>query len=222
MGHRLRVGVASGLLALAAPAHAGGPDAVDDAYVETPRSCHVENWLIVPRAGNALSHVGVGCTPRHAPLLELDVAVERQGGPWSIQPGVKYTLLTLPGAFALGISGTAIVDGHGGYDGFALDVPMSIVGGKYTIISLDIGALISRDRHAPTLRQATWGAQVTQAVAPHFSLVGEVFGVDTHTPGEQAGLRWSPGPERVDIELRASHGGISAGSAVTLGLTVRV
>jgi hypothetical protein len=52
-------------------------------------------------------------------------------------------------------------------------------------------------------------------------LIGEVFGTIGHAAGGQGGVRWSPGPQKIDIDLRGSHGSGPLGDAVTLGLTVR-
>lgn len=211
----------------ASPAYAaGGPDIVDDAYAETPKVCHLESWLIAPISGTPLTHLGVGCTFAAAPRLELDGAIERQrgnpDGASSFQPTAKYTLYVRPGAFAIGLSGAGYFGRHGHADGFAVDVPVSFVRGRFTVINVDVGCVGTLERHAPTQYQMSWGVQLVQAIAPHFSLMGEVFGTEAQKPGEQAGLRWSPGPQKVDIDLRASHGGTFAGTAFTLGITWRV
>lgn len=226
-GSRCRPGMAMLALSIAAPAcAAGGPDIVDDAYAETPRVCHAEGWLIAPRDGNALTHLGLGCTFARAPRLEVDAAVEWQrgnaGGAWSFQPGVKYTLLARAGTFAVGLAAATFVDRHGHDGGVTIDVPMSFVRGRYTVINVDIGCVGTFDRGAPARYQPSWGVQVNQAIAPHFTLIGEIFGIAAQKPGEQAGIRWSPGPQKVDIDLRASHGGTYPGSALTIGITLRV
>jgi hypothetical protein len=228
-GYSLRslIGAAFVLLAGATPVYAaGGPDIVDDAFAETPKVCHLESWLIAPINGDALTHIGAGCTFGAVPRLELDVAIEHQqgnaDGAWSFQPTAKYTLLVRPGVFAIGLSGAGFIDRHGHADGFAVDVPVSFVRGRFTTINVDVGCVATLDRHAPTQYQMSWGVQVIQAIAPHFSLMGEVFGIEAQKPGEQAGIRWSPGPQKVDIDLRASHGGTFAGTALTLGITLRV
>ncbi|WP_404713876.1 hypothetical protein [Sphingomonas sp. MMS24-J13] len=224
---RATIGVAIGLMSADTPAYAaGGPDIVDDAFAETPKVCHLESWLIAPLHGDALTHAGIGCTFAAVPRLELDGAVEYQrgnaDGPWSFQPTAKYTLLVHPGVFAIGLSGAGFVDRHGHLDGFAVDMPASFTRGRFTTINVDIGCVGTLERHAPAQYQVSWGVQIVQAIAPHFSLMGEVFGVEAQKPGEQAGVRWSPGPQKVDIDLRASHGGTFAGTALTLGITFRV
>jgi hypothetical protein len=223
----LLIGLVVCALPRAAPARAaGGPDVVDDAYAENPRICHIESWLAEPLHGASLTHLGIGCTFAAVPRLEIDAATERQhgnvGGPWSFQPGLKYTLVARAAVFAVGLSGAAQIDRNGRAEGFVINLPITFVRGRFTLIDLDLGCTLSRDHTGPFRGQATWGVQITQAFAPHLALIGEIFGVDTHRPGAQAGLRWSPGPEKVDIDLRASQGAVTPGSAVTLGVTLRV
>ncbi|MBV9841440.1 MAG: hypothetical protein JOY99_07925 [Sphingomonadaceae bacterium] len=217
-----RLTLVAALLWPATAGAAGGADVVDDPFVETPGVCHIESWYVAPLDGGSLAHLGIGCTPKAIHRLELDAAVERVTGGGTtelFEPGFKYTLLVI-GKLSLGTEFTAALDRRGRFGGASLFVPLSYALGKYTIVNLDIGA--QRGAAADGGRDALyWGGQIAQAFAPHFAAIGEVFGDNRHTPGVQGGLRWSPGPERFDFDLRASHGPDHAGTALTFGLTWR-
>jgi len=66
------------------------------------------------------------------------------------------------------------------------------------------------------------GGQAEIALSKQLNLMAEAFTLDRGKPGEQLGLRWTPGKGRVDIDLIGGHyvDGI-ARNAITLGLTVR-
>lgn len=212
-------------LLVSPPAHAaGGADVVDDSFVETPGTCHIETWFTGAFRGGTLSHAGLGCTPKSAHLLEIDAAIERTTGGGAteyFEPGLKYTLYVLPARLAVGVSGTLAVDQHGRLAGAALTVPVALTLGKYTAINVDVGYQLTRAPGRRDRNDMFWGAQIAQAVAPHFTLIGETYGFGHGSPGAQGGVRWSPGPQRVDIDLRVSTGPASAGRAATLGVTVR-
>lgn len=92
---RSLVAILAALLVPGTARAAGGADAVDDAYAETPRVCHVENWLIasVEGGGGALQHVGVGCTTARPPRLEIDAAArEAQGAGTTVTLGLTVRM----------------------------------------------------------------------------------------------------------------------------------
>jgi hypothetical protein len=202
---------------------AGGADVVDDAFVETPGDCHIESWLTGASYNGSLAHLGVGCTPRAVPRLELDGAVEHpigQSGGATFFPAAKYTLLARPAALSLGISATGQIDRRGHAVRAAVNLPLSLSRGRYTEINLNLGWQWLD--HKLGLRDGvTWGAQVDQAVVRHTRLIGEIFGTGVH-PGTQGGLRWSPGHERIDVDLRFAHDLDGPRHAVILGVTIRL
>jgi hypothetical protein len=205
---------------------AGGADIVDDAFVETPGVCHVESWRVEANKSASLTHLDLGCTPPAFRHLELGGAIERgdNGGPsgWNFSPTVKYTLFARPSAVALGISTSIVVNRKGRMTATAINVPLSISRGKYTVINLNAGWHVTRNAGVPVRNRASWGAQISQAVAPHVMLIGEAFGMVGDRPGGQGGVRWSPGRQKVDLDLRGSCGPGSGGKAITLGITVRI
>jgi hypothetical protein len=207
---------------------AGGAQVVDDAFPETPALCHVENWLAQPTSGGGtLIHIGLGCTPKKNHLLELDAAWEHTTGPGpssdTFFPGFKYLLFTLPGDKAIALSGSVGIDRRTGrLSSVALVLPMSATLGKYTQLNLNIGWQLLRAPGTADEHQVTWGAQIYQAVAPHFWAVGEVFGANGQRPGAQGGVRFSPGPEKVDIDLLAAKGAGHNPATLTVGVTVRL
>lgn len=220
---------AAGLLALAALAlapaarAAGGAHIVDDANVEAAGGCQVVATASAYGGRRGLGGVSGACTPAARPRLELGVAAshlldaahDTQAG-----PAAKLNLRPTETGLGLGLaasSGWSLRSGR--LETVSVVVPASIALGEAARLNLNAGWTYAR--LAPHPHAVFYGAQVEADLARGVTLVAEAFGRGHGHPGAQAGVRWTLGDGRLEIDLLAGRrtDGVNR-SAVTLGLTV--
>lgn len=204
---------------------AGGAHVVDDASVEAPDTCHLETWITRSGPGRGLVNASPGCTLKMARRLELDGTVQYLAdhpADAMIGPAAKLTLR--PAATGLGVAVEAsaqwsVRSGRPG--GAGVIVPVTWEPDPALRLNLNAGWSYVGGG-APHPRAALLGAQVEYQVNSGVALMAEVFGRSVGRPGEQVGVRWTPGTGEYDLDLLYGRrvDGVSR-NAVTLGLTYR-
>jgi hypothetical protein len=219
---------ASTVLALAlhpAPAAAsGGPHVVDDAAVEEPGLCHLENWATFSSGHSGLLNIGLGCTRRKWPNLEIGGFLShgwtRTGSDTIL--GFSPKLMLRSEERGLGVAVTTSVGlrlDDGRVDTVSAIVPLTVPAGEHLRLNFNLGWHWSRAAHDHALFV---GAQAEIAIRPDLNLMVEGFTRDTGKAGGQLGLRWTPGGGRLDVDLIAGRYVDGATrNAVTIGLTFR-
>jgi len=208
-----------------APATAsGGPHVIDDAAVETPGLCHLENWVTFSSGNSGLLNIGPGCTRRAWPNLEIGGSLShgwtRDGNETTVGLSPKLLLRSEERGWGLALT-TSVGLGvdRGRVETLSAIVPLTIPAGERLRLNFNLGwhwTRVTRD-HAVFV-----GAQAEIAIHPELNLMVEGFTRDTGKAGGQIGLRWTPGGGAVDMDLivgRYIDG--ATRDAVTIGLTLR-
>jgi len=215
------------LLACSPALAAGGAHVVDDAGVETPGHCHLENWLSRSVGGEgALLNLGPACTPAGLPTLELGAAIQRIGGVdgthWLAGPTVKWAMRPGGGegeGAGIGLAFALLAEqGAGRVDSAAFTVPVTVALGPHVTANLNLGLIGQRGRGA----HAFQGVQLVYAPSDDISLMVEVYSTGAGAPDAQAGLRWTVDGGRIDFDLLVARTASEGDRpTVTLGFTVR-
>ena len=216
--------IASGLL-IATPAWAeGGAHVVDSANVETPGVCHLESWVTHNNAERGSLNLSPACTRRDLPELEIGAAFQHAWDHNDVAvagPALKLNLRSTDTGLGVGVIANATLDLRTGKpETAALIVPVSLPVGERLLINANAGWTYGAARAQQS--QGFYGVQAILGVSRDLSLMAEVFGHTREQAGAQAGVRWTPGGGRLDVDLLAGRrvdGGDTR--AVTLGLTVR-
>jgi hypothetical protein len=225
MIRRLAAAFTLGVAAMASPAlAAGGAHVVDDAAVEAAGTCHLESWLTFASGHSGQANLGPGCTPRALPNLELDGYVlhswTRDVSDTEIGLAPKLVLRSERRGLGIGVEASL---GYGverhRLTSASVIVPLTIPVSSWLRANFNLGWQWSGITHHHDL---FLGGQAEIALSKQLNLMGEAFTLDRGKPGEQLGLRWTPGKGRIDLDLIGGHyvDGI-ARNAITLGLTVR-
>ncbi|HEY6816578.1 MAG TPA: hypothetical protein VI168_13645 [Croceibacterium sp.] len=203
---------------------AGGPHVIDDSEVETAGDCHLETWAMGSSGDQWLANAGLGCTPEAVPMLELGAMVTHA---WS--PGADETLLGMasklnlrPADTGLGLAvagALAYGTDRSRFEAASLIAAVTVPAGERLRVNLNAGWVWTE---AGAGHELFGGAQAEWAVGSGVTLMAEGFGRDHGNAGAQAGVRWTTGGGRVDLDLLAGrfHDGATP-TSVTLGLTVR-
>jgi len=214
-----------GVATLGSPAQAaGGAHVVDDAAVEAVGGCHVESWVALASGDSRLGNLDLACTPRSLPNLELGGFITHSWGPAKTDTviGLAPKLMLRSELSGLGVGVSASL-GYGierhRLETARVTVPLTIPLSQSVRTNFNLGWQWSGITHRHDL---FLGGQAEIALSKQLNLMAEAFTLDRGKPGEQLGLRWTPGKGRVDIDLIGGHyvDGI-ARNAITLGLTVR-
>ncbi len=217
--------VALGIAAMASPAPAaGGAHVVDDAAVEPPGTCHLESWLAVASGHSGQANLGPGCTPAALPNLELDGYVlhswTRDSRDTEIGFGPKLVLRSETRGLGIGIEANL---GYGverhRLTSASVIVPLTVPVSPWLRTNFNIGWQWSGITHRDDI---FLGGQAEIALRKQLQLMAEIFTLDRGEPGQQLGLRWTPGKGFVDFDLIGGRyvDGI-ARNAITMGLTLR-
>jgi hypothetical protein len=212
-------------LAAAGPAcAAGGAHVIDDDAVETPGTCHLETWVTHYAPGRGLANAAPACTPSALPRLEIGAAVQTlwdSHNDTTLGPAVKLNLRPVTRGLGLALSGAAAWSLRSGrLETASAIVPLTVPVGQRLHLNFNSGWTYA---HGAAHRHAVFfGAQAEFQLTRSFGLMTEAFGRDHGHPGAQAGLRWTPGGGKLDLDLMAGRrvDGVSR-NAVTLGVTVR-
>lgn len=204
---------------------AGGTHIVDDSAVETPGVCNSELFGKSFGPGRWSGTANLNCTFRGAPRLELGLGItrtdERGARETALGPAFKWNLAEPAGsAPGVALSGALKLATETGKVEFAtLLVPATFALSDAVAFSLNAGW--QHVRLADTPDTAKVGAQVEAAATGGLSLMAEIFTTLDHSPGAQAGLRWTPA-DALDLDLTLGHkvDGISDLS-VAAGLVIR-
>jgi len=203
---------------------AGGPHVIDDSEVEAAGGCHLDIW--VTRSSHDQRHAtsGAGCTPEALPTLELGAFASHA---WS--PGSGDTLVGLTPKLTLRPAASGLGLALAGALGYGLDrsrLETAALIGAVTVpagdrLTLNLNAGWGWSQAGPG-HDLFVGAQAEFAAGPDVILMAEAFTRDHGRAGAQAGLRWTAGGGRVDVDLLAGRylDGATP-TSVTLGLTVR-
>jgi hypothetical protein len=218
-------GLALGAAAMASSAQAaGGAHVVDDDAVETPGTCHFEQWVSFASGRSRLANVGVGCTPMALPTLELGGFVTHSWGRGSNDTVIgltpKLMLRSELHGLGIGVSGSLGygVDRHR-LETASVTVPLTVPVSRWLRTNFNLGWQWSRLGRRSDL---FLGGQAEIALSRQWNLMAEAFTLDRGKARGQLGLRWTPGAGRMDVDLIAGRyvDGV-ARNAITLGLTLR-
>lgn len=210
------------LLAAGPAFAAGGAHVIDDAAVETPGTCHLENWVTRSSGGQWLLISAPACTRAAWPNLEIGGFVSRTWSPGTddtlIGLAPKLTLRSEERGIGLGISASAGygVD-RGRFETASVNVPVTIPAGRRLRFNLNGGWQWSHAGHDLFL-----GGQAEFALMPNLGLMGEGFTRARGKAGGQTGLRWTTAKGRMDVDFLAGRylDGTTP-TAITLGITLR-
>lgn len=201
---------------------AGGAQTVDDAAVETPGHCHLENWAARTGRGDLQLNSGIGCTTTAVPRLEFDLAVQYNRtdrvGDTTVIPGLKFAAVDFGHGVSLAIEGNVtwgtLADRIETTD---LIVPLMIQLRPDLQMSLNLGWEWNRTGVA---HRAFYGAQFMWLVDSNVSLMVEGFGYSDGVAGYQAGVRWTP-VAWLDLDLLAGRLDNVSRHVLTAGVTGR-
>lgn len=215
------------LLALlaAGPALAsGGEHVVDDAAVETPGTCHLENWVTLSSGDGGLVYSAPACTRKAWPNLELGGFIAhgwtRNADDTVIGLSPKLVLRSEERGIGVGIA-TSVGYGidRGRFETASVVVPVTIPAGRMLRFNLNAGWLWTRAGHRHDLFV---GAQAEVALRKNLNLMVETFTRDEGKVGGQAGLRWTVAGGAVDLDLIGGRNVDGATrNAITFGVTIR-
>jgi hypothetical protein len=203
---------------------AGGAHVIDDAAVETPGTCHLESWVTGSSSGQGLVYSAPACTRAAWPNLEIGGFVShgwtRTSDDTLIGLSPKLMLRSEERGIGIGIAGSAGLDAdRGRFEQASLIVPVTIPAGKRLRFNVDGGWQWSRSSHSHDLFV---GGQAEFALRPTLGLMAETFTRDRGKAGGQAGIRWTPGKGRIDVDwLIGRYVDGTTPTAVTIGITVR-
>lgn len=218
-------GIALLALLMSTPAFAGGgAHVVDDAAVETPGTCHLENWVTLSSGDSGLVNSAPACTRMAWPNLELGGFVTHS---WTqdanetvIGLSPKLVLRSEDHGVGIGIA-TSIgygIDRHR-FETASFIVPVTIPAGDMLRFNLNAGWQWARadNRHDIFL-----GAQAEIALRQTLNLMVETFTRDEGKAGGQAGLRWTVAEGKIDLDLIGGRyvDGVTR-NAITFGVTLR-
>lgn len=213
------------ILLAARPAFAaGGAHVVDDAAVETPGTCHLENWITRSSHDAGLVNSAPACTRDAWPNLEIGgfVAHSWAQGTDDTVVGLSPKLMLRSEDRGAGI-GVATSVGYGidrgRFETASVIVPVTIPAGEKLRFNLNAGWLWTRAGHR---HDVFMGAQAEIALRKNFNLTVETFSRDEGKVGGQTGLRWTVAGGAVDLDLiggRYVDG--ATRNAITLGVTIR-
>ena len=207
------------------PAYAsGGEHVVDDAAVETPGTCHLENWVTLSSGDSGLADSAPACTRKAWPNLELGGFVAhgwtRNSDDTLIGLSPKLMLRSENRGIGIGIA-TSVGYGidRGRFETASVIVPVTIPAGEKLRFNLNAGWLWTR---ASNRHDLFMGAQAEIALRKNLNLMVETFTRDKGKVGGQTGLRWTVAGGAIDLDLiggRFVDG--STRSAITFGVTIR-
>jgi hypothetical protein len=216
--------VAAAILVPEAALAAGGPHMIDDSEVETAGDCHLETWLTRSSRDQWHASAGAGCTLEAVPVLELGGFVGQMRS-----PGMDETMVGLTPKVNLRPAETGFGIALAGSLSYGLDrdrietasliTAVTVPAGDSLRINLNGGWVWSEAGPGSELFA---GAQAELAVGPRVSLMAEGFTRDHGNAGSQAGVRWTSGNGRIDLDLLAGRylDGATP-TSLTLGLTAR-
>lgn len=223
---RLGALLPSALLSAGPALASGGAHVVDDAAVETPGTCHLENWVTRSSGGQWLLNSGPACTRKAWPDLEIGGFVSHA---WSDDVGdgdsvigltPKLNLRSEERGIGVGIA-TGIGYGvdRGRFEMASVIVPVTIPAGKRLRFNLNGGWQWSAGAQGHDLFV---GGQVEAAIMPNLGLMAEGFTRDNGKAGGQVGARWTTANGRVDVDLLAGrYVDGETPTALTIGATLR-
>ncbi|MGK6320910.1 hypothetical protein [Sphingomonas sp. DT-204] len=212
------------LLAAAPALASGGAHVVDDAAVETPGTCHLENWLTLTGGPGGLLTLAPACTRKAWPDLEIGGFVShgwtRDSADTLIGFTPKLNLRSEERGVGIGIAASLGygID-RGRIETASVIVPVTIPASKRLRFNLNGGWQWSKAGFGHDLFV---GGQAEFTLKPNLSLMVEGFARDSGKAGGQAGLRWTTGKGRIDVDVLVGRyvDGVTP-TAVTLGLTLR-
>lgn len=210
------------LLAAGPAFAAGGAHVIDDAAVETPGACHLENWITRSSGGQWLLNSAPACTREAWPNLEIggfaSHAWSSDGDDMVIGLTPKLTLRSEESGVKIGIA-TSVGYGvdRGRFETASVIVPVTIPAGERLRFNLNGGWQWSHAGHDLFV-----GGQIEFELRRDLGLMVEGFTRDSGKAGGQAGARWMTAKGRVDVDLligRYVNG--ATPTAITLGVTLR-
>lgn len=197
---------------------------IDDSEVETAGDCHVETWLTRSSHDQWHASAGLGCTPEAIPMLELGGFVGQMRSPGTddtmigltpkvtLRPAESGLGIALAGSISYGLDRDRI-------ETASLIGAVTVPAGEGLRFNVNAGWLWSEAGPGSELFA---GAQAELAVGPQVSLMAEAFTRDHGKAGGQAGVRWTSGDGRIDLDLLAGRYVDGATpTSVTVGLTGR-
>lgn len=214
-----------GQIIVAAPAlAAGGAHVVDDAAVETPGTCHFENWATLATGPSGLLNISPACTRKTWPNIELGASFTHSwaAGARQSQIGLtpKFLLRSEDAGVGVGVATSlAYGTGSGRFEAASVIVPITVPVTPGLRINLNAGWQWVRSAGGHALFV---GAQSEIKLTGKLNLMVEIFARDQGKVGSQVGLRWTPGKSNFDIDLLGGRylDGITR-TAITVGITVR-
>jgi hypothetical protein len=212
------------LLAPDAALAAGGAHVIDDSEVEAAGGCHLETWVTGASDDQWLGNAGVGCTPEAIATLELGGFVAHAWSPGSDETVIglapKFNLRPADSGVGVAVIGSLVY----GADRSRLEVAsliaaVTVPASESLRLNLNAGWVWSE---AGPGSELFVGAQAEWQVGAGVGLMAEGFTRNHGKAGTHAGLRWTSGDGRIDVDLLAGRYVDGATpTSVTFGLTVR-
>ncbi|HEX7781395.1 MAG TPA: hypothetical protein VF509_01165 [Sphingobium sp.] len=179
---------------------------MDDAAIEAPGTCHLENWISAGTDGAALLNLGPACTTPALPNIELggflthqwhDNAAETDGG-----LGLKLRLRNEERGWGLALSTAAGFSAkRSRMESASVIVPLTFPVSNALRINVNAGWQWTRiERHS-----LFTGGQAEIALGPRLGLMIEGFTRSKGKAGGQGGVRWTIDHKRIDVDLLMGH-----------------
>jgi len=212
------------LLAPDAAFAAGGAHVIDDSEVEAAGNCHLETWVTGSSDDLWLANAGVGCTPETIPVLEFGGSVAHARSPASEETlvGVMPKLNLRPADSGLGVAvAGSLVYGadRSRLEAASLIAAVTVPAAESLRFNLNGGWVWAKAGPGSELFA---GAQAEWQVSSAFGVMAEGFARSHGKAGAHAGVRWTSGDGRIDVDLMAGRylDGATP-TSVTFGLTLR-
>jgi len=212
------------LLVPGAALAAGGAHVIDDSEVEAAGDCHLETWVMGSSDDRWLGNAGAGCTPEAIPVLEFGASVvhARSRGSEETVVGVMPKLNLRPANSGLGVAlAGSLVYGadRSRLEAASLIAAATVPASKSLRFHLNAGWVWSNPGPGSELFA---GAQAEWQVSPGIGLMAEGFTRDHGKAGAHAGVRWTSGDGRIDVDLTAGrYVDESTPTSIAVGLTIR-
>ncbi|MFT3964286.1 MAG: hypothetical protein QM690_00200 [Sphingobium sp.] len=203
---------------------AGGAHIVDDAGVETPGHCHMENWGTTASGRTGLVNVALACTVSALPSVEWGGFIAHGWTPEDNDTLVglspKILLTSEEQGLGIGISASFAygIDRHR-WETASVIIPLTMPVSKSLRVNMNAGWQWTRIAKEHDL---FLGAQAEIKLARRIMLMTEALARDRGRMGGQTGIRWTGANGRLNIDLLAGRyldGETS--HALTFGITMR-
>lgn len=197
---------------------------IDDSEVEAAGDCHLETWVTGASGDQWFGNAGVGCTPEAIPAVELGGFVAHAWSSGSDETVVglapKLNLRPADSGVGVAVAGSLVYGAdRSRLEAASLIAAVTVPASQSLRANLNAGWVWSE---AGPGSELFVGAQAEWQVGPSLGLMAEGFARTHGKAGAHAGLRWTSGDGRIDVDLLAGrYVDGTTPTSVTVGLTVR-